>query len=216
MAFYSEQRGNFLRFGDVVRGYVSTCPIIKGPVTSPAHINNGYKIDVEIAKYSVVVTPCCSIEDHMICLTPLIKLRKDFMKNPYFVEDFTIINREIEPQKCYPPDEWEKMDSVEKEEVLARSRQYTLLYLFVYEENEIFDKYELRRKEIRQYMIDFRNISTIRCDMIKRAEYMGTEDLPILESKCLQLSDKVREELREKMAYYYSRPVEKEEIGIMI
>lgn len=214
--FYSERMDNVLRFGDVVKGYVSTCPTIKNPVLSLNQVNMAYNINVEIPLFSVVMTPCCSIEEHMVCLTPLIQLRPTFVKNSNFIEDFTIINREIEVEKCFAPDDWEKMEPEKKEEILAHRRPYTLLNLFIYEKHDIFPEYPLRQHTINYYMIDFRNISTIKCEMIKRPKQTGAEDSPIVESKLLQLSDTVREELSNKMAYYYARPREEDEVSLSI
>lgn len=210
--FYSSKRDNCLRFGDVVRGFVSTRPTIKEPVLSYVQVSRDYSVSIEIPMFSVVLTPCCSIEDSLICLTPLIQLKPSFMKNPYFVEDFTIINGEIKPQKCYAPEDWDKKSLEEKEEILASSKPYTLLSMFVYEGNRIFPPYKLRSQEINYYMIDFRNVSTLKCEKIKRCDKMSGEDMKILDTKCLQLSDTAREELREKMAFYYGRPAEEEVI----
>jgi hypothetical protein len=208
--FYTEEKDEFLRFGDVIKGYISTFPSIKQPFLSMEHAYKGYNINVALPGFSVVVTPCCSVEDHMVCLTPLIQLKSSYAKNPHFTEDFTIINREIEPQKCFAPDDWEKMDFDTKEEILARKQPYTLLNIFIYEGHELFSSYKLRDQYINYYMIDFRNVNTIRCEMIKRAEQMGKNEIPIIESKCLQLSDTTREELRNKMSYYYARRPEEE------
>jgi hypothetical protein len=208
--FYTSKMDKFLRFGDVVRGYVSVPTTIKRPVSNIEDVQNFCSISVEVPKFSVVLTPCCSIEDHMLCVTPLIQLRKGFFKNPYFVADFTVINKEIEAKNCYPPDEWEKLELSEKAEIVAKSKPYTSLYLFIYEKNDIFPKYPIRGFEINCYMIDFRNVNTVKCDMIKRAEEMGPDELNIIESKCLQLSEDSRENLRNKMAYYYGRSPEED------
>jgi hypothetical protein len=53
--------------------------------------------------------------------------------------------------------------------------------------------------------IDFRNIFTIHCGLIKRAEQMGANEVAVIDSKCLQLSDASRAELRDKVAYYFGR-----------
>ncbi|MBL7135470.1 MAG: hypothetical protein ISS81_02615 [Candidatus Marinimicrobia bacterium] len=204
--FYQKEMDKVLRFGDVVRGYISTNPTIREPILSSKLESYNYKIDIGMPKYSVVLTPCCSIEEGMISLTTLIKVRSDFFKNQYFAEDLTRINRIMEPQLAHSPDKWERFTLEEQQRYLAERINYALLNLFIYEENEIFKKYTLRKREIRYYMIDYKNIYTIKCAMIKRPEKVKPEDAPIIESKVLQLSIRARSELRDKFAYYYSRP----------
>ncbi len=209
--FYAEETDNYLRFGDVVRGYILPNTTIKEPILSFKSESHNYTIDVEMP-YSVVLTPCCSIGESTISLTPLIKVRSNFFKNPYFAEDLTRINRMMEPQQAHSPDEWEKFSLEEQQRYLAEEINYALLNLFIYEESEKFKKYTLRRREITYYMINFKNIYTTKCTMIKRPEELKPEDAPIIESKVLQLSIQARSELRDKIAYYYSRIPEEDEI----
>jgi hypothetical protein len=158
------------------------------------------------------LTPCCSIGEQIISLTPLIKLYSDFFKNPYFVEDITRINREMEPEKMFSPDEWKELSPEEQQSLISRRKSYALLNLFVYEKNDLFPKYKIRGRETNYYMIDFRNTYKLRCGMIKRPEEITQDDFPILESKCLQLSVQARSDLREKIAEYYGRAPEEDEI----
>jgi hypothetical protein len=204
--FYAEETDKYLRFGDVVRGYILPNTTIKEPILSFKSESHNYTIDVEMP-YSVVLTPCCSIGESMITLTPLIKVRSNFFNNPYFAEDLTRINRLMKPQQSLSPDELEKFSPEEKQRSLAKKINYALLNTFIYEENEIFKKYPLRKREIRYYMINFKNI------MIKRPKELKPEDAPIIESKVLQLSIQARSELRDKIAYYYSRIPEEDEIA---
>lgn len=203
--FYASDMDLVLRFGDVVRGYVNVLPTIRRPVFDMSHVTSFCSVSVDVPLFSVVMTPCCSIEDSMVCLTPLIPLKSSFGKNPHFVADFTIINREIEPRMCFAPQDWAAMDALRRQEIEAKRKPYTLLNYFVYERNDLFDPYVLRGNLTGYYMIDFRNIYTVKCDMIKRAEKMGPEEAAIVDSKCLQLSDATREELRNKIAYYFGR-----------
>ncbi len=210
--FYQEERDQALRFGDVLRGYLSANPNIKEPFLYPIRNNYSYNIDIEMPIFSVVLTPCCSIGDNVISLTPLIRLRSDFFKNPHFLEDFTIINREMEPEKSVPPDKWREFPVAEKERRTEEGKSYILLNLFVYEKNDLFPKYSIRGHEINYYMIDFRNIHVLKCGMIKQPEKTKSEYSPILDSKCLQLSIHARSELRDKIAYYYARMPEEDKI----
>jgi hypothetical protein len=200
-----------LRLGDVVRGYISASTTIKQPFLSfESSTYHNYNVRFEVPHYSVVLTPCCSIGDSMICLTPLIELRSSLSNNQYFAEDFTRINRQIEPQNAFSTDDWQTLSDGEKQEILAKKNPYTLLSLFVYEPSDLFSRYLIRKQEINYYMIDFRNVQTLRCEMIKNRDKIEREEAPILESKCLQVSKQTREELQNKLSYYYGRPVEAE------
>ena len=59
----------------------------------------------------------------------------------------------------------------------------------------------------RYYMIDFKDIRHIKCTKVLESEKDTDKD--ILKSIVLQLSDNSREELRNKMGYYFARPPEK-------
>jgi len=202
--FYEKELECTLRFGDVVKGFISASPNIKEPILSPIR-NFDYNIDVAMPIFSAIITPCCSIGDNIISLTPLIKLRGDFCNNPHFLNDFTIINRPMKPEKAVPPDKWEGLSPQEKQRRLEEGKSYALLHLFIYEKHKIFPKYKIKSHEINYYMIDFRNIFKLKCNLIKRPEKIKQEYAPILESKCLQLSIQARSELRDKIAYYYAR-----------
>ena len=213
--FYESQDNidKILRLGDVVKGYISNTTRIKQPfLTLESSIYHNYTIDLEVPPFSVVLTPCCSIgEQNMVCLSPLINLKSDFFKNPHLEEDFTRINREIDPDKAIAPDDWAKLLDNDKQERLAQGKGYMEYYLFIYAPNDLFPAYPLRKKVTQYYMIDFRNIQTIRCGLIQSREKTKEEDAQILASKCLQLSKQSREELRQKLAHYFSRrPLEDE------
>jgi hypothetical protein len=202
-----------LRLGDVVKGYISNTTRIKQPfLTFESSVFHNYTVNFEVPLFSVVLTPCCSIgEQNMICLSPLIQLKSDFFKNPYLVEDFTRINREIEPNKAIAPDDWDKMSYEEKQEKLAQKKGYIEYYLFIYEPSNLFPPYKKKLQVTQYYMVDFRNIQTIRCELIQSREKTKEENTEILASKCLQLSKSTREELRQKLAHYFGRrPLEDE------
>lgn len=210
--FYQEEIDRkLLRFGDVLKGYIAADITIIEPVLSMKSECHDYKVEIELPDYSVVLTPCCSIGDNVITLAPLIKLRSDFFKNPHFVEDFTIINRAIDPEKSYGPAEWDKLSPENIEYLKMQGKIYTLVYLFIYEENDLFQKYNMRGHETNYYMIDFKKTYKLKCSLIKRPE-KTPEDSLILQSKCLQLSIQARSELRDKMSYYYGRTPEEDKI----
>ena len=213
--FYENQDriDKLLRLGDVVRGYISPATRIKQPFLFLENsVYHNYTINFEVPLFSVVLTPCCSIgEQNMICLSPLIQLKQDFFKNPYLVEDFTRLNREIEPDKVYAPDYWQEMPDEEKQERLAKGKGYTEYYLFIYAPSDNFPPYEKRRQQTKYYMVDFRNVQTLKCDLIKSREDTKEEDGNILASKCLQLSKQTRDDLRLKLSHYFGRrPLEDE------
>lgn len=210
--FYQEEIQNILRFGDVLRGYISTHPKIKQPFSIQEFESFNYNINVDMPNYSVVLTPCCSIGEHTISLTPLIELRSDFMKNSHFVKDFTIINRPMESEYQFPPDKWKKFSEDEKQRLREKKISYVLLNLFVYKKHDLFPPYPLKGKEINYYMIDFRNTFKLNCEMIKTQDGKQQEFNQITNSKCLQLSIEARSQLRDKLSYYYGREPEEDKI----
>ena len=202
--FYANRIDKVLRFGDVVKGYISTKLTIKEPILSLPSGGHNYKINIELPNYSVILTPSCSISNGVISLTPLIRIRESFLKNPYFAKDLTRINRKMEPQQTIPPEKWKILSQNEKEKRLKEKMAFALLNYFIYDQNEMFEQYTIRHKKTRYYMIDFKDIHTVKCSKIQRAE-MTVENTSIIESKILQLSRETRSELRDKIAYYYTR-----------
>jgi len=95
-----------LRFGDVVRGFILAKPEYSEPsiLFKEEHY---YRIDVDVPEYSVVLTPCCSIEGNIISLTPLVKVIANLLKNPYYAEDLTRINRLMNAEQSMLPEKWE-------------------------------------------------------------------------------------------------------------
>lgn len=200
--FYAKETEKALRFGDVLKGYFSTTPVIKEPfLEEPIE---SYNIDVNLPVFSVVMDPCCQIGKKTISLTPLIHIRSSFFDNPYLAEDLTRVNRKMEPQQAIPPRAWRQMTPEQKSERLAVGREYAFVSLFVYEKHDLLPKYTVHRRgrniETSYYMINFRDIHKLRCDKI-----ITPTEAPI-ESKALQLSVETRKELREKVASYYGTP----------
>lgn len=197
--FYQEKMDKALRFGDVLKGYVLAASSIEEPI-----LNKDYKIDINLPALCIVLSPCCSIGERTISLSPLIELRGNFFDNPYIAEDLTRINRKMEPQQSVSPQVWEERFSPEeKQRRLEVGYAYASVELFVYEKNNLFPKYIIHRRqgniETNYYMIDFRNSYKVSCEKI-----ITPENAP-LESKVLQLSIKTRSELRQKIADYYAR-----------
>ncbi|MDY0129149.1 MAG: hypothetical protein RBR63_03035 [Methanosarcina vacuolata] len=207
--FYEDNHDNALRFGDVVNGYVLSNSHIEKPFSTSNNFK--YNINIEMPSLSVILTPCCSIEENNIVLSPLIELRSSFFSNPYFIEDLTNINRRMPPEKTLPPEVWENLPGMEKQKRLLEGETYSVPNLFVYESNALFPKYTINRKgknnniETNVHMIDFKNIYKVDCDKI-----ITPQNSPLY-SKCLQLSIKTRSELRDKLSSFYRR-VPKEDL----
>jgi hypothetical protein len=206
--FYAKDMENALRFGDVLQGYVSATPSLEKPISGG--LQEGCKVDVNLPKFSVNLSPCCSIGHRRISLTPLIEVRSDFFDNPYFAEDLTRINRKMEPRQSVAPYKWDAFDQEEKDRRLAEGRVYACLEVFIYEGHEMFPPYTVHRRqgddpELNTYMIDFGNTYNLNCEKI-----VSPKQAP-LESRCLQLTVEARCELRDKVASYYTRIPKEEE-----
>jgi len=205
--FYQDINEQSFRFGDVLKGFVSSTPNLHDlPMTLK---NMDYTIDISMPKYCAIISPCCSIADEVISLSPLLPVRNSFFNNPYFAEDLTRINRPVPPEKSLPQVAWEKMEKKEKQERLSKGLAYTFVELFIYKGHEIFPEYEVHRKNAenartRHYMIDFRYTFKVVCSKIKKPNVVP------LEAKCLQLTIETRKDLREKIAHYYGRVPEED------
>lgn len=219
--FYTADVSEVLRLGDVVRGYISTYPNIIGPHVFTTPPEDLCSVDVDFPSYSVVLSPCCSIEDGVICLTPLIKINNRIMQlNPYFKEDPIRINTVVEPQYTAPPSVWKSTGFRPKKlERLATGRVYVFLHYFTYKGDGFFEEYNINMTQgsnitTNNYMIDFRKIYSLQCPMIKRQSDLTASDLPLTQSKYLQLSVETREQLRNKLSYYFGRPAPEDDAVI--
>lgn len=203
VVFYQEKFDKGFRFGDVLKGFVSSTPTISDPLLKPDQ--GDYAIEVSKPSYCAIISPCCSISDKVISLSPLVPIRNSFFNNPYFAEDLTRINRRLaEPRFAFPPHVWFGFPDGKKQEYFGKEPFYTLVDLFIYKEHEIFPEYEVHMKgcdniKTKYYMIDFRNTFKVNCSTIKSPQNVPTE------AKCLQLTIESRRELREKISQYYGR-----------
>lgn len=197
--FYTSKPDNALRFGDIVQGY----PTIISRIAKPNFDKEwNFNIGVEFP-YSVIMDPSCEIRQQTISLTPLIKISKKFFDNPYFTDDLTRINREMEPQEALSEIAWSKLDSEEQQKRLEKGKTYALLSTFIYEEHDLLPKYEIKMDSgttaSNYYMIDFRSTCKLCCNDI-----ISPEKSPIY-TKVLQISDETRQELTKKLMNYYAR-----------
>lgn len=207
--FYAAESDRVLRFGDVMHGFVLAAPELKNPDRK-----ENYKIRVELPAYSVVLTPCCSIRGSVMTLAPLEQIKTNFLKNEYFQEDLTRINRKVEPENSMSQSDWNNMLHDERQQRRAEGKSFCLLNYFIYENNPLFSSYMLRNREILHYMVDFKNTYRIKCDLIKTRAPGSVASDPLIKYKVLQLSVEAREELRSKIADFYFRPA-KEDIALL-
>jgi hypothetical protein len=206
--FYQKDMDKAYRFGDIVRGYIISNTNIVNPFFEGEHFGSKYKIDISYPKYCVILTPCCSIGEKTILLSPLIKIHPSLCKNPYLAENLLRINLTMEPEQSVPPDVWGKLPEEEIQKRLSAGKAYAFYQYFIYDKNQILPEYSIGAIEVGFYMIDFRNIYKIHCDKIPNQQQVP------LEAKCLQLSINVRKELREKISYYFYRPAPEDEIEL--
>lgn len=208
--FYQTEQSEALRLGDVIEGYISTVPTILSPCKPGSLSAQLCTISVGMPSYSIVISPCCSIEKGIIMLTPLIRLENTMFKLPYIREEPNRINSRVEPQYSVPPEVWDKPEfAEEKSRRLVAGPNYIFVEYFVYDAHEIFNEYTVHMMgedniQTRYYMIDFRNINSLKCDMIKRP--ISESERPLIDSKHLELSVPTRAILREKLSYYFYRP----------
>ena len=222
--FYADGISNKLRFGDIVKGFLSTYPILKSPL-----IENVQPYTIEIdTELSVVLDPCCSIGNGTISISPLIRTQAYLWDNPHLFADITKINRKSTPQDLMQPIRWNRCTDEEKTQFINTKADYGYKNLFIYIDNPIFGEYEITRKNkfneiidlntqlpkydmvnnvfkfnTRCHMIDFKNIRHINCRKI--LESKKDIDNAVLNSIVLQLLDETRNDLRLKMGDYFAR-----------
>lgn len=203
-----------LRLGDVLEGYIDAVPLIEETING--NTLKGYKYDIKIHNplFSVVLTPCCSIGQSTISLAPLRKITSDIFKdrNQEVIRDFTLLNSEIETKNFVSEEIWNNRYSEEKKEKLElEGKKWAYIDLFFYSKNEVlFEEYDVKVKYSKTkietyktgyYMLDFKNISQLRCNKIITNQIHDD----ILETKCLELVKKIRGQLRDKITNYYGR-----------
>lgn len=200
-AFYVRDLEPWLRLGDVIRGVTALEQGVKR--LRQGNGDDHLSIEVVRPKFSVVLSPCCSIEQGVVCLSPLLELRASMFENPYFAEDPTRVNRLVTPDKQVPPERWEKIpDHVRAERMLA-GPTYTMTSVFVYAGSKALPHYVVKSKAIEvrtnHYMVDFQRMHKVNCVEVQRGQGLAAG------TKVLQLSVLARQELRDKLGTYYSR-----------
>ncbi|NLX06906.1 MAG: hypothetical protein GXY33_17350 [Phycisphaerae bacterium] len=210
-SFYEEHPDRAFRLGDVLTGFVLCNVSMASPL---GRDTRHYKYDINVVRpeYVVVLTPCCSIGDRMLTVSPLADINPTFLKNGYLGEDLTRVNREMMPEQAVPQDIWHKLPEKERQKRLQIGKGYAFVEQFVYEPHGLLPEYQLDtpKGKIRSsfYMIDFRRAYRVECDKV-----IGANDVPIA-AKLLQVSVAVREELRRKLAKYFSRRPKEDEVQL--
>ena len=191
-----------LRFGDVIEGQhlYSLCLNDKSSI-------NDFNLKVDRCQYNVILTPCCSIRDNNIVVSPLINVLTKFYLNPFFEEDLLRINKINKPFNYIPPNEWDKKSNEEKNEIMLREECYALTDLFIYDRNELFAPYKITKFnpathqkeqiETNYYMIDFKNMYNIKLNTNNKL------DNYLIKSKVLELSISARRDLNHKLKAFY-------------
>ena len=203
--FYEDRPDDAFRFGDIVRGFVLSASKID--FTKLASAPKDYHIEVNQPDFAVILSPCCSIGNHALSLSPLIKVSANFFDNLYLKEDLARLNHPMSPQEAVPPAFWDKMSNEEKQQRLDLSHKKGIAFVeyFVYAPHDLLPEYKLKPKgqdgEIKTgfYMVDFRRLYRIVCRQVNSAKQSPTE------TKILQLSIQARSNLRENFVNYFNR-----------
>ena len=200
MPFYLDPPTKDFRFGDVVTGFQH--PTVRMDTPNSAV---DLKISVTRPQYFAVMTPCCNIEQNSFSLAPLVQVRDAIViKHPRLHANLTLINVPFPPRDGFTDEQIAKMEPAKQAELLSEGAQYTYLDCFIYEPNQLFPAYEVKRKELTiakiQYrMVDFKGIFRVECSQIEREQEAPTG------IKVAELTVPTRSELRDKLTFYFSR-----------
>lgn len=196
-----------LRFGDVLKNFLTVLPIIDNPTTELSNLECKLKISHCL---HALLTPCCSIEKSFILLAPLEKPRDEFFKNQYFKRDMTLLNAPLDAHSFYTKEKWEKLTDKQKDEEQNVGPEYRHLSLFIYDQTTTLPKYPVGDSEFSYYQIDFRKTFCVKCSQV-----INPKESP-LKSKIIELSVQAREGLRKKLSKFYGRvPLEDEPFLLM-
>ena len=211
--FYEDRPDDAFRFGDIVRGFVLSASKID--FTGSVLVPKDYHIEVNQPDFAVILSPCCSIGNHTLSLSPLIEVSANFFNNPYLKEDLARLNHPMSPQEAVSPAILDKMSEEEKQRRLDLSHKKSIAFVeyFVYKPHDLLPEYKLKPKgqngEIKTgfYMIDFRRLYRIVCKQVNTPKQSPTQ------TKILQLSIQARSYLREKVINYFNRAPEEDSIS---
>jgi hypothetical protein len=207
VVFYDPNPAEVPRMGDVVMGFHNVTLKLGSSLDRDF---GDLHIAVTHPRHLAILTPCCSIEKEVVSLAPLVPLPWAVFQNPYFVEDLTRINRLVPPDKAIPPMAWDNLPSDKRKQRMDGGNAYVWAEMFVFEANDLFPKYEIRRgnekRESNAYMVDFKGIFRVESKAINR-----DSNRELVKLRLLQLSVQARQDLRDKLAAYFARvPAEDE------
>jgi len=202
--FYTDTPDKALRFGDIVKGLVLSATCVDKP---DKEFRKDYQIEIEHPEFAVIISPCCSIGDKTLAISPLLKVLPSWFTNPYLREDLTRINLPMKPEQSVSPTVWQRLSQEEKEARFDMTKPESLAFYeyFIYSAHEWLPRYKVESTKLQVdeetgcYMIDFRKICRLTCDQVTSAT-----SAPI-EVKLLQLSKESRSQLRDKLSAYFAR-----------
>jgi len=193
--FYSPDIGSTFRMGDIVRGFVLGTACQSEPSVGVCD----YQVNLRSPNFAVILTPCCSMGDKTLTLAPLVRINPKWRENPYFSSDLTNINREMLPEQTMSPATWQKLGDNERKRRLERGRGYALVEWFIFPPHPTLGTYTLKDTTFGYFAIDFRSAHRVECEAV-----VSTKQVPIT-AKVLELEIGMRNELRNKVSFYYGR-----------
>jgi hypothetical protein len=151
------------------------------------------------------MTPCCQIEFASVSLAPLIQVREAIVvKHPRLHKNLSLINVPFRPEEGFTQEQITKMAPEKQAELLSEGEKYAYLDCFIYEPNELFGAYDVKRgnrtvANISYRMVDFKSIFRVDCSLIER-------DRPAPPgTKVSELTDTTRSQLRDKLTFYFGQ-----------
>lgn len=236
--FYEDAIENNLRFGDVVKGFVSLIPKLNKPF-------GNMSIEIQNPQFSVVLDPCCEIGKGTVLLSPLEEISQQLLDIPILSADITgkdliLINKQQQAKDYFYPTEWNSLSAESKKDLLGDKPEFVWQSLFVYEGHYYFPTYTVKRKKkyrqvidpetglpkyeevaepvvlsISHRMINFKAIYRVNCEDITSSQKAGkSASDDILSSIVLRLSTENRNQLRQKMAYYFGKTPKEDETEV--
>lgn len=195
--FYQGSPERVFRLGDVVTGFI----LGVADVDAPAHAPMDYLIRIKRPRYAAIVTPCCSVGDKTLALAPLVTIKPDWLDNPYLREDLLRVNSKMTFEQAAPPNL--PPEERERRRALHAGRAFGFFEYFVYAPHASLPPCPVKRQggeiPVSHYMVDFRMIHRVESRSIQKGA-----GVPI-GAKVLQLSISARQSLREKLAHYFGR-----------
>lgn len=160
------------------------------------------------------MTHCCSIGKGNLALAPLQKIHHkiDILRlNSDIYSNFTALNRKIEKKKLIPKKNLDNIPPEKKTEIEMEGKGWHHIDKIFYDSNDLFTPYEIKLNDdeiikTASYIVDFSDIYNVKCSKIQK----NNIDKKILKSKYLELTDNAREEIKENIAMYFSRPAEED------